>query len=241
MSRFTRQMALPAIGEAGQQVLADARVILIGLGGLGCPAAQYLAGAGVGELVLCDHDNVDESNLARQVLYRDSDLGQPKVECASRALTTLAPAITITAVAERIDQPRLESLLDKRTIVVDGSDNYATRLAVNRACLARQRPWVMGAAVRFEGQLLTLRPDQPNKPCYHCLYGEVANSLDDCHGAGVFTPLTGVIGTAMAVEALRLLLGLHTGDCELTLFDARYFQWRQVGLEVDPNCTDCQR
>jgi len=238
MKRHLRQSTLPAVGPAGQARLERSRVLIVGLGGLGCPAALYLASAGVGDLILCDHDTVDESNLARQVLYGDEDLGRRKVDAAAEALARRAPELDLRTVARRMDAATLAEHLTDIDAVIDASDNYATRLAVNEACLGAQTPWIMGAAIRFEGQVLVLRPDLDDQPCYHCLYGDAASSLDDCQGAGVFTPLTGTIGTALAGEVLRLLLGFEVRS-RLHLFDARHFAWRELAVRRSPSCPTC--
>lgn len=240
MTRYARQQILEEIGDKGQARIADSRIVIVGMGGLGCPAALYLASAGVGHLVLCDHDRVDGSNLSRQVLYTDADVGQRKVDCAARELTRRSPAVQVETRAERMLAESLVDLLQPGTLVVDTSDNYATRLAVNQACLGTRTPWVMGAAIRFEGQVASFRPDRDGMPCYRCVYGEAATSLDDCQGGGVFTPLTGIVGSAVAAEVIRLRLDLDATP-RLSLLDARRFEWRQLGMPRRDDCPDCGR
>lgn len=238
--RYARQLALPEIGETGQLRLAQANVLIVGLGGLGCPAALYLASCGIGRLVLCDHDRVDRSNLARQILFSEADIGQPKVQAAARALQRLNPEVNVETLESRMTAASLLPMIKNCSVVLDASDNYATRLAVNQACLATSVPWVMGAAIRSEGQLLTLTPGQANAPCYLCVYGDATESLDDCQGAGVIASVTGMVGTAMANEALRLLLRPDSLTATLHLLDAWAMDWRQVRVRQRAECQACQ-
>jgi len=236
---FARQIVLPEIGETGQQRLARANILIIGLGGLGCPAALYLASCGVGRLTLCDHDRIDASNLARQILFTEANIGQPKVGVAASALKQRNPGLSITSHEQRMTTDNLPALVDSCDLVIDASDNYATRVAVNQCCLAATRPWVMGAAIRAEGQLLVLTPGRDDSPCYQCVYGDAAQSLDDCQGAGVVATVTGMIGTAMANAALRLLLKPESVAPTLHLLDAWRMDWRQLKTHRQANCPAC--
>ena len=237
--RYARQIALPDVGAEGQAKLGSARMLIVGLGGLGCPAALYLATGGVGKLVLNDFDRVDETNLPRQILYGPSDVGQLKVEAAKARLHSLNPSIDIVCLPERLDGAALEDAIAGVDVVLDGTDNFAARFAVNRACVARRVPLVSGAAVRIEGQIIVF-PNRGDGPCYACLYNDEDEWLGDCQGNGVLAPVPGVIGTLMAEEAMKLVLGwpssLHD---RLLLWDAKRGDWQSVALKRDPDCVVC--
>jgi molybdopterin-synthase adenylyltransferase len=238
--RYARQVALPDVGEAGQARLRAASVLLVGLGGLGCPAAQFLATSGVGRLVLNDFDHVDESNLPRQILYAPADVGRPKVEAAKERLLALNPGVDVTCLAERLDVAALDAAVRSVDLVLDGSDNFATRFAVNRACVASAKPLVSGAAVRLEGQIAVF-PNRAGEPCYSCLYDDEDEWLGDCQGNGVLAPVPGVIGTMMAMEALKLVLGWESALANrLLLWDAKRGEWQRVALRQDPACEVCR-
>jgi adenylyltransferase/sulfurtransferase len=210
------------------------------MGGLGCPAALFLATSGVGRLVLNDFDRVDPSNLPRQILYAPADIGLLKVEAASRRLTALNPEVRVTALAERLDQSTLSRVVAEADVVLDGSDNFATRFAVNRACVAQRKPLVAGAAVRLEGQLAVFLNRGGDAPCYACLYNDEDEWLGNCQGNGVLAPVPGVIGTLMAEEAMKLVLGWDSAlHHRLLLWDAKRGDWQSVALRRDPNCTVC--
>jgi adenylyltransferase/sulfurtransferase len=202
-SRYARHITLPEVGREGQARVAASRMLIVGLGGLGCPAAQYLAGAGVGKLVLNDFDRVDDSNLPRQILFGEADVGSLKVEAAKAALQRLNAAVEIEALSERLGDSGLQRAAEGVDIVLDCTDNFGTRLAINRACVASAKPLVSGAALRFEGQIGVFGHG-PDQPCYRCIYSEDDELLGDCAGNGVLAPVPGVIGCLMAVEALRL-------------------------------------
>lgn len=240
MTRYARHEALPEIGEIGQARIGEGRVLIVGMGGLGCPAAQYLAGSGVGTLVLNDFDRVDESNLPRQVLYEPGDVGELKVDVAHRRLSLVNPGIEIRCLSERLDSEALLSHVQSVSVVLDGTDNFATRLAVNRAAVRAGVPLVTGAAVRFEGQL-SVFPNDGAGPCYRCLYNDEDEWFGNCQGNGVVAPVPGVIGTLMALETLKLLLGLDSAlRNRLHLWDGKRGEWRDVALKVDPECLDCR-
>lgn len=237
--RYARQIALPDVGAEGQAKLGKSRMLIVGLGGLGCPAALYLATSGVGKLVLNDFDRVDETNLPRQILYGPGDVGQLKVEAAKARLNALNPDVEIVCVSDRLDGAALEDAIASVDVVLDGTDNFAARFAVNRACVARRVPLVSGAAVRVEGQIAVF-PNRGDGPCYACLYNDEDEWLGDCQGNGVLAPVPGVIGTLMAGEALKLVLGwpssLHD---RLLLWDAKRGDWQSVALKRDPDCVVC--
>jgi molybdopterin/thiamine biosynthesis adenylyltransferase len=238
--RYARQIALADVGAAGQAKLERARVLIAGMGGLGCPAALYLATSGIGALVLCDFDRVDESNLPRQILYGPADVGALKVEAAKARLTALNPLAAIECRPERLDGAALDALIADVDVVLDGTDNFTTRFAVNRACVARGVPLVSGAAIRVEGQVAVF-PNRGHGPCYACLYDDEDEWLGNCQGNGVLAPVTGVIGTLMATEALKVILGwgseLHD---RLLLWDAKRGDWQSVGLKRNPTCAVCK-
>ena len=210
--RYSRHILLNEIGIEGQQRLLAAKALIIGLGGLGSPAALYLAAAGVGQLVLCDHDTVELSNLQRQIIHRSSSVGQPKVVSAQAALRDINPEVECIALQTRADAAQLHELVGKADVVLDCSDNFATRYAVNRACLAQRKPLVSGAAIKFDGQVAVFDFRDDESPCYNCLFPEdsLAEELR-CATTGVFAPLTGIIGTMQAAEALKLLAGMERG------------------------------
>jgi molybdopterin/thiamine biosynthesis adenylyltransferase len=239
--RYARQIALADVGAEGQAKLGRTRVLIVGLGGLGCPASLYLGTSGIGRLVLNDFDRVDETNLPRQILYGPDDVGELKVEAAKRRLTALNPELDVVCLPERLDDAALVRAVAAVDVVLDGTDNFATRFAVNRACVARGVPLVSGAAVRVEGQVAVF-PMRGDGPCYACLYNDEDEWLGDCQGNGVLAPVPGVIGTLMAEEALKLALGwdsaLHN---RLLLWDAKRGEWQNVALKRDPSCTVCGR
>lgn len=238
--RYARQVALADVGEAGQAVLGAGSALIVGLGGLGCPAAQFLATSGIGRLVLNDFDRVDETNLPRQILYTVDDVGKLKVEAAAARLRALNPGVAVTTIPERLDERALAAAVASVDVVLDGSDNFATRFAVNRACVAQRKPLVSGAAVRLEGQIAVF-PNGSGEPCYSCLYDDEDEWLGDCQGNGVLAPVPGVIGTLMAAEALKLVLGWPSAlHGTLLLWDAKRGEWQSVALKQDPDCEVCR-
>jgi molybdopterin/thiamine biosynthesis adenylyltransferase len=239
--RYARQIALADVGAEGQAKLGRARVLVVGLGGLGCPAALYLGTSGVGRLVLNDFDRVDESNLPRQILYGPDDVGQLKVDAAKKRLIALNPELEVACVSERLDGAALDAAVAAVDVVLDGTDNFGARFAVNRACVARGVPLVSGAAVRVEGQIAVF-PFQGDGPCYACLYNDEDEWLGDCQGNGVLAPVPGVIGTLMAQEALKLVLGWDSAlRNRLLLWDAKRGEWQSVALKRDAECVVCSR
>ena len=239
--RYARQIALADVGAQGQAKLGAARALIVGLGGLGCPAALYLATSGVGRLVLNDFDRVDETNLPRQILYTLDDVGELKVDAAKRRLTALNPGVEVVCMPQRLDAAALEAAVAGVDVVLDGTDNFAARFAVNRACVTRGVPLVSGAAVRVEGQIAVF-PNRGDGPCYSCLYDDEDEWLGDCQGNGVLAPVPGVIGTLMAEEALKLVLGWQSAvHNRLLLWDAKRGDWQSVALKRNPECAVCGR
>jgi adenylyltransferase/sulfurtransferase len=237
-NRYARQIVLPEVGSAGQRRLADARVLVVGLGGLGCPAALLLAGSGIGRLLLNDFDTIDVSNLPRQILYVADDAGQPKTIAAARRLRAINPAVDVVEIGERLTADALRAVMAEVDVVLDGTDNFAARFAVSDACLATATPLVSGAAIRLEGQIAVFRNDG-NGPCYRCIYDESDEFLGDCQGNGVLAPVTAAIGAMMALAAIRLLLDLEPEQPALHLWDARSGEWNRVALKRNPNCAAC--
>jgi molybdopterin/thiamine biosynthesis adenylyltransferase len=238
MQRYSAHIPLSGIGSEGQQRILDAHVALIGIGGLGCAAAQYLVSSGVGQLTLCDFDTVAESNLSRQVLYHPDDIGRPKTEAAVEALHSLNASTRLHAINRRMNDTDMHSLFKGCDLVIDASDNYGTRLAANRYALKRKTPWIMASCIRMEGQIMLLRPDLPEQACYRCAYGQAPDTLEDCPGAGVFAPVAGITGSSAAYFALANLAGLSPSP-GLHLFDAASWQWQSLRIPRKPDCRDC--
>lgn len=238
--RYSRQIMLPQFGYEGQQRLLDAHVAVIGAGGLGSPVAMYLAAAGVGRLTIADHDVVDLSNLQRQIIHDSRDIGRPKVESARDRLRALNPDVSVVPLQTRIQPQQLQQLVKQVNVVVDASDNFVTRFAVNAACVASGTPLVSGAAIRLEGQLSVFEPARADSPCYRCLYREGEEADQTCADNGVLAPVVGIIGSLQALETTKLLSGIGTTLCgRLLLFDGLYQEWRSVRLRKDPHCPVC--
>ena len=236
LSRHARHHALAQVGAAGQERIANSTALLIGVGGIG----WYLAASGVGHLVLCDFDTVDATNLGRQILYGPDDVGQPKAEIAARRLGVINPEIEITAVAKRLDDVALAERVGQADVVLDGSDNFSTRFQVNDACVAAGTCLITGAAIRLEGQVTEFGPDYSSSPCYRCLYKEADESLENCAGNGVLSPVPGAIGALMAVEALKYLAGIKSRRGVLRLFDAVSGEFRAVAVNKRSGCPACR-
>jgi len=241
LQRYGRHILLDEIGIEGQQRLLDARVLIVGLGGLGSPAALYLAASGVGKLTLCDHDRVDLSNLQRQIAHRTSTIGQSKVSSASAAILDINPETICIEVPARVDQTQLDELVAAADVVLDCSDNFSTRYAINRACFTLNKPLVSGAAILFSGQAAVFDFRHENTACYNCLFPEDSESEElRCATTGIFAPLTGIIGTIQAAETLKLLVGINAGlSGKLLTVNALDMIIKQSGLQKDPNCSVC--
>lgn len=239
--RYSRHILLPEIGVEGQQKLLDAHALIIGAGGLGSPAAMFLAASGVGTLTLCDGDTVDLTNLQRQILHRTSNIGLSKTASAQAALAEINPEVCVNALNERADETRLLELVAQADVVLDCSDNFATRYALNRVCVQLGKPLVSGAATRFDGQVTVFDLRHAHSPCYHCLYPEQAEAEETrCAVMGVFAPLVGIIGSLQAAETLKLLLETGTSLCgKLLVLDALHMELRTVNLSKDKACPVC--
>ena len=241
--RYSRHILLDELGPGGQERFAAAHALVVGMGGLGAPAAQFLAAAGVGTLSICDADHVDLTNLQRQILYATGDIGAPKVDAAARRIAAINPDVRVERVAARVGPAELAPLVAAADVVLDCSDNFATRHAVNAACVAARRPLVSGAALRFDGQVAVFDPRAVDSPCYHCLFGE-GEELEEtrCATMGVFAPLVGIVGSTQAAEALKLIAGVGTSLAgRLLLVDARTMEWRSLKVPRDPACPVCAR
>lgn len=239
--RYSRHILLPQIGIEGQDAIVAARVLVVGAGGLGSPAAMYLAAAGVGTLVLADGDTVDLTNLQRQILHSQKSIGRLKVESGADALALLNPETRVIPLARRLEDAELDAEIALADVVLDCSDNFATRHAINRACVQHRKPLVSGAAVRFDGQVSVFDLRQVASPCYHCLFPE-GEDVDEvrCAVMGVFAPITGIVGAVQAAEALKLLVGCgETLTGRLLLLDALAMEWRTIRLGRDPFCAVC--
>jgi adenylyltransferase/sulfurtransferase len=239
--RYSRHILLPELGIEGQERLLASHALVIGAGGLGSPAALYLATAGLGTITLVDNDSVDLTNLQRQVLHQSASVGQPKALSGQATIARYNPEIRVNAIQERAAGALLEQLVGQADVVLDCCDNFATRHAVNRACVGLKKPLVSGAAIRFDGQVSVFDLRQADAPCYHCLFPE-GGDLEElrCAVTGVFAPLTGIIGTVQAAEALKLLAGIGQSlNGRLLLLDGLAMEWRSIRLARDPACAVC--
>jgi adenylyltransferase/sulfurtransferase len=238
--RYSRHILLDEIGVEGQERIRTARMLVIGAGGLGSPAAYYLASAGVARITLVDGDTVDLTNLQRQILHTTERIGTPKAESGRTTLAAINPDVEVVPVVRRVAADELDALVRDATIVLDCSDNFATRHAVNRACVRHRKPLVSGAAIRFDGQLAVFDLRRTDAPCYACLFPEGEGEDELCAVMGVFAPVTGIVGTLQAAEALKLAAGVGTPlNGKLLMVDARDMQFRTVHVPRDPQCTVC--
>jgi len=239
LSRDARHLALEQVGSDGQQRIAAGTVLLIGAGGIGCAAAQYLASSGIGHLKIADFDTVDATNLGRQVLYTPADVNERKAEVAAKRLAAMNPDIRITPIVERLQGKSLAAAVASSDIVLDGCDNFATRFQVNDACVAAGKRLISGSAIRLEGQLAVFGPSYKTTPCYRCLYAEADESMDSCAGNGVLSPVPGVIGTMMAVEALKYFAGIESDLTRLHLYDAAATEFHTLEIQKREGCPAC--
>lgn len=239
--RYSRHILLDEIGVEGQQRLLAAHALVIGAGGLGSPVALYLGTAGVGRITIVDHDNVDLTNLQRQIAHNLSRVGTPKASSAQASIAAINPDVQVVPLIERADAARLDALVRDADVVLDCSDNFATRQAVNAACVAHRKPLVAGAAIGFDGQVSVYDTRRDDAPCYACLFPPEATYEEvRCATMGVFAPLVGIIGTVQAAEALKLLGGIGTSLAgRLQMLDARSMEWNEVRLNRQPDCPVC--
>jgi molybdopterin/thiamine biosynthesis adenylyltransferase len=239
--RYSRHILLDEVGIEGQERILAAHALVIGAGGLGSPVALYLGSAGVGRITLVDHDVVDLTNLQRQIAHTTQRVGQPKVASAAQAVQAINPDVQVTALQERVDALRLHTLVQEATVVLDCSDNYATRQAVNAACVRLGKPLVAGAVIRFDAQITVIDPRESSTPCYACLFDPAAQFEEvACSTMGVFAPLVGVVGTLQATEALKLVAGVGTSLAgRLLMLDGRSMEWSSLRTARNPACPVC--
>lgn len=238
--RYSRQIFLPEIDLEGQNRLLNSRVLLFGMGGLGSPIAMYLATSGIGELVLVDPDKVELSNLQRQIVHFNEDIGRDKVESAANTLRALNPDISIVAHPTALLGQQLLDVIGDADVIVDGTDNFDARFAINQACIEARKPLVSGAVVRMEGQVSTYRLDHDDSPCYACLYNDIDEPPRNCSENGVLGSVAGIVGCIQATEAIKVLLDFgETLEGRLLLIDARTMNWHDLQLKKDPSCAAC--
>ena len=238
--RYSRQIMLPEFDVAGQTALLEANALIVGLGGLGSPAALYLAAAGIGQLTLVDHDTVDVSNLQRQIIHRQGSLGQAKVESAAASIRAINPHTRIATVAAKLAGAALDNAVASADVVLDGTDNFAARYAVNAACVAARTPLVSAAAIRMEGQIAVFDARCAASPCYRCLYADASDVALNCAENGVAAPLVGIVGSIQAMEAMKLIAGVGEALTGYVLYlDAKRMEWRKLKLAKNPSCAVC--
>ncbi|CAB9538740.1 Molybdopterin-synthase adenylyltransferase (EC [Bathymodiolus brooksi thiotrophic gill symbiont] len=237
--RYSRQIFLPEIGIEGQQTLLDSTLLLIGVGGLGAPNALYLAASGIGHLIIADFDQVELSNLARQVIHHTNDIGKDKVASAKEKMLAINPDIQVTTLTD-LSEDNIEDWVKKADIVLDGTDNFNTRFRINQACVTQCTPLVSAAVIRFEGQLSVFKGYEKNQPCYQCLYPTIGNSDENCSDNGILAPVAGLLGTMQALQAIKVILNLGeqlTG--KLMIVDALDLNFRTIKLSKDKYCPVC--
>ena len=239
-SRYARQIRLSQIGESGQQKILDATVFIIGMGGLGSPAALYLAAAGVGRIIISDFDQVEDSNLQRQIIHRTQDIGELKALSAKRTIAEINPNCKVEAIDWQLDEAELEKIAAKADVILDCTDNFPSRFMINRASVNTGTPLVSGAAIRMEGQIASYIPNADG-PCYQCLYKEAFENTETCAMEGVLSPVVGVIGTMQALQALLILIGKSDNvKGKLLLFDGLNMEWQTVKIPKNPSCKICK-
>ena len=239
--RYSRHILLPEMGVEGQEKLLAAKALIIGAGGLGSPAAMYLAAAGVGHITLADGDEVDFTNLQRQILHTQASVGSSKVESGRQTLARINPEIQVETIHQRLEGSELDARIAAATIVLDCTDNFKTRHAINRACVKHRKPLVSGAAIRFDAQISVYDMRKEDSPCYNCLFPEEGEIEEmRCAVMGVFAPLTGIIGTMQAAEAMKIIAEVGENLCgRLLLLDALSMNWRSIKLRRDEDCQVC--
>ena len=238
--RYSRQIMLPLCDIEGQQKLLAANLLIVGAGGLGSPAAMYLAAAGVGSMTIYDDDEVELSNLQRQIAHHTPDIGTDKVISTRQTLNKLNPDVKVKAVKQRLAGEQLDREVKAADVVLDCSDNFSTRFAINKACVKHQTPLVSGAAIRFEGQVSVFTPGKNNSPCYNCLYNSDGEELQNCSTNGVIAPITGIIGSIQALETMKLIIAIgETLTGRLLLLDGLTMEWSTMRLKKNPKCPTC--
>jgi len=237
--RYSRQIMLPQVDIDGQQKLIDSTVLIVGMGGLGSPSALYLAAAGIGHLIIADFDQVELSNLQRQIIHHTDDIGKDKVDSAKEKLLAINPNIQVDVVKQLSDD-NLSRLIDQADVVLDGTDNFKSRFAINKACVENKTPLVSAAVIRFEGQLCVFKGYESDQPCYQCLYSEEGSGRENCVENGVLAPVAGLLGSLQALQAIKVILSLGEQLCgELMLIDALDLSFRKVKIGKDSQCPIC--
>ncbi len=246
--RYSRQIMLPHFGIEGQQKLQDSHVVIMGIGGLGSPAAMYLTAAGIGKLTLVDFDSVENSNLQRQIVHNTNTIGVSKVNSAKKTLLALNPEITIQCIDKKLSENELKPLFKDANCVIDATDNFATRFDINRACVAQKTPLVSAAAIQYEGQISVFDSRNKHSACYACLYQEGGDALfeeeekepTNCSDNGILAPVVGILGSMQALETIKIICTIgETLQNRLLIFDALTLQWRTMKLNKDSNCPVC--
>ncbi len=238
--RYSRQIMLPQIDIAGQQKLLDAKVLIVGAGGLGSPASMYLAAAGIGQITVYDDDQVDLTNLQRQIAHSTVDIGLDKVISTQQTLEKINPGVKVFANKQRLTGAELLEEVADADVVLDCSDNFTTRFAINKACVEQQTPLVSGAAIRFEGQVSVFTPGLNDSPCYNCLYQSDGEELQNCARNGVIAPITGIVGSIQALETIKLIVSTGTTlTGRLLLLDGLSMEWHSMRLKKNPHCPSC--
>ena len=242
--RYSRHILLDEWGVAGQVRLANAHALIVGAGGLGCPASLFLASAGVGTLTIADHDRVDLTNLQRQIAHETTSVGQLKVESLKRRLNAINPLVNVVTISEQLEGDTLQRAVDAADVVLDCTDRFATRHAINRACVEAKKPLVSGAAIRFDGQVSVFDPRKESSPCYHCIYPDTSDFEETaCAEMGVFAPLVGIVGSMQAAEALKLLVQFDGAGAlcgRLLTVDAKTMEMSQLRVKRDASCSVCR-
>jgi len=238
--RYSRHLLLDDMGLLGQEKLKKAKVLILGMGGLGSPASLYLGAAGVGNLTICDFDHLSLSNLQRQIAYQSDEIGRAKVTLMQRRLNKLNPEINVRCVSNKMDEQQLNIELLLADLVLDCTDNMYTRQRINRACVNAKIPLIVGAAIRFEGQLSFFNHSEPGAACYHCLFPESDDPQLNCSNSGVLGPVVGIIGTSQALEAIKIIVDIKSSlSNQLKIFDGKTLQWQTFTINKDPNCQVC--
>ncbi len=244
--RYSSHLLLADVGEQGQFALRNAKVLIVGVGGLGAPVALYLAAAGIGHLVLADDDQVELSNLQRQIIFNQQQLKQPKVNAAKASLAKLNPHINVTAIAERLtldsNSHQITDMLADVDVIIDCTDNMPTRQTINKICVNHKIPLIVGAGIRMEGQLISFNAQLADSACYHCLYPfDDTAEVNNCSTSGVLGPLVGIVGSLQALEAIKYLTGMPLSSFNrLMRFDGKTLQWQSFSIAKDPHCTVCR-
>ncbi|MDE3208007.1 MAG: molybdopterin-synthase adenylyltransferase MoeB [Pseudomonadota bacterium] len=241
--RYSRHILLPEIDIEGQQRLLASKVLLVGAGGLGAPAALYLVASGIGTLTICDPDHVDLTNLQRQIIHTTSSVGMSKVQSAQTTLKQINPDVKIISLNERLQNDRLNKEVKQADVVIDASDNFSTRYALNLACVHYKIPLVSGSAIRFDGQVTVFNHQRRGSPCYNCLFPDIGQSEElRCSETGIFSPLVGIIGAVQAAETIKIITGAGTDlTGRLLLLNALTMEWKTIKLKKDPGCSVCSR